>query len=343
MKGRKFIGQGCPTIIAGCLIAASLAACSLTERPVVQLGTPPFPPPLQPPKPGGSPPANDMSVASTPEDSLSTIEVSELTQASEREDPSSRSDGNSYEVQEGDTLFSISNATKTRLTELVDLNDLEPPYRLSAGQTLRLPARSGRTEEEQPAETAEEASEDDSTVAASPQVPSDDREDKTEEDNSSSTESETPDMSEPESEDIPVAAETGPISDPPPLTGNGFSWPLQGDILSRYGAQKDGQHNDGINIAASEGTIVRASENGVVVYAGNELRGFGNLLLVRHQDGWVTAYGHNSRLLVGRGAEVERGQPIAEAGNSGSVSRPQLHFEIRKGTRALDPLELLKE
>ncbi|WP_051608866.1 LysM peptidoglycan-binding domain-containing M23 family metallopeptidase [Fodinicurvata fenggangensis] len=249
-------------------------------------------------------------------------------------------------MQEGDTLFSISNDTQTRLTELVDLNELEPPYELSPGERLRLPERSRQTESQQQAPLQQEdtqvqepasdmASVEPAAATGAGTEPGESEEER--------TETKAPDMSQPESSDIPVAAETGPISDPPALTGQGFSWPLQGEILSRYGAQGDGQHNDGINIAVSEGTVVRASENGVVAYAGNELRGFGNLLLVRHQDGWVTAYGHNSRLLVGRGAEVERGQPIAEAGNSGSVSRPQLHFEIRKGTRAMDPLELLEE
>ncbi|WP_162140937.1 M23 family metallopeptidase [Fodinicurvata sediminis] len=251
-------------------------------------------------------------------------------------------DGSFYEVQEGDTLFSISNETETRLTELVDLNELEPPYQLSPGQRLRLPERPRQLERQQQVETQEEVTEEQaSSLDREADEASPDTSER--EDELARSESEAPDMSQPDSSDIPVAAETGPISDPPALTGQGFSWPLKGEILSRYGAQGDGRHNDGINIAASEGTVVHASENGVVAYAGNELRGFGNLLLVRHHDGWVTAYGHNSRLLVGRGAEVKRGQPIAEVGNSGSVSRPQLHFEIRKGTRAMDPLELLDE
>lgn len=317
-------------------------ACSLSEPPLTQLGTPPFPPPLQPPKPGSLPTTSQASTVSQPETSTSSIEVSELTPSSEPAQVSEAVDGNSYEVQEGDTLFSISNETETRLTELVDLNGLEPPYRLSQGQRLRLPERPRQMERQQQVERREEVTEEQVPVSnpdtdeASPDTG--EREEET-----ARPESEAPDMSQPDSSDIPVAAETGPISDPPALTGQGFSWPLQGEILSRYGAQGDGRHNDGINIAASEGTVVHASENGVVAYAGNELRGFGNLLLVRHQDGWVTAYGHNSRLMVGRGAEVKRGQPIAEVGNSGSVSKPQLHFEIRKGTRAMDPLELLDE
>ena len=105
-----------------------------------------------------------------------------------------------------------------------------------------------------------------------------------------------------------------------------------------FSATDGGTHNDGINIAAPLGTPVRAADNGVVVYAGNELRGFGNLLLVRHADGWVSAYAHCDALLVKRGDQVKRGQVIARVGQSGSVAAPQLHFELRKGAEAVDPL-----
>jgi murein DD-endopeptidase MepM/ murein hydrolase activator NlpD len=120
-----------------------------------------------------------------------------------------------------------------------------------------------------------------------------------------------------------------------------FLWPLRGRIVSDYGPKGGGLHNDGINIAAPQGTSVRAAENGVVVYAGNELRGFGNLLLVRHADGWVTAYAHLDEKLVERGDRVRRGQVIGRVGATGNVNAPQLHFEIRRGTRAVNPREHL--
>ena len=128
---------------------------------------------------------------------------------------------------------------------------------------------------------------------------------------------------------------------PPASAGPSFSWPLRGTIVSSFGSKKGGEHNDGINIAARRGAPVRAADDGVVVYAGNELRGFGNLVLVRHADGWTTAYAHNETLLVKRGDRVRRGQVIAKAGSSGSVATPQLHFEIRRGRRAVDPAEYL--
>ncbi|MBM3542503.1 MAG: M23 family metallopeptidase, partial [Alphaproteobacteria bacterium] len=104
-----------------------------------------------------------------------------------------------------------------------------------------------------------------------------------------------------------------------------------------------GLRNDGINISAPRGTPVRAAEGGIVAYAGNELRGFGNLILVRHADGWVTAYAHTEDILVRRGERVERGQEIARVGRSGGVADPQLHFEIRKGGEPVDPIAHLAE
>lgn len=126
---------------------------------------------------------------------------------------------------------------------------------------------------------------------------------------------------------------------PKPMTGNDFRWPVRGRIISGYGVKRNGAHNDGINVAVPRGTSVKAAENGVVAYSGNELKGYGNLILVRHANNWVTAYAHNDKLLVKRGDSVRRGQIIAKAGKSGSVSQPQLHFELRKGSRPVDPLK----
>lgn len=131
------------------------------------------------------------------------------------------------------------------------------------------------------------------------------------------------------------------VSSPPARDGRGFVWPVRGQVVTRFGPTGRGLHNDGINIAAPRGTTVVAADSGVVAYAGNELRGFGNLLLVKHADGWITAYAHNEALLVKRGDRIRRGQPIARVGQTGNVGEPQLHFELRRGTRAVDPAEFL--
>jgi murein DD-endopeptidase MepM/ murein hydrolase activator NlpD len=120
-----------------------------------------------------------------------------------------------------------------------------------------------------------------------------------------------------------------------------FRWPVRGKVISGYGPKTNGQHNDGINLSVPEGTEIKAAENGVVAYAGNELKGYGNLVLLRHTDGWMTAYAHNSQLLVKRGDQVRRGQSIARAGQTGGVTSPQVHFEIRKGSTPVDPTQYL--
>jgi len=132
-----------------------------------------------------------------------------------------------------------------------------------------------------------------------------------------------------------------PVGPPPPRAGKTFLWPLRGRVISTYGEQGQGLHNDGLNIAAPRGTPIKAAENGVVAYAGNEIRGFGNLLLIRHAGGFMTAYAHADSLLVKRGDTVHRGQTIARVGQSGSVTEPQLHFEIREGSQPVDPQRYL--
>jgi murein DD-endopeptidase MepM/ murein hydrolase activator NlpD len=158
---------------------------------------------------------------------------------------------------------------------------------------------------------------------------------------------------------LPPPAESPPSAEPPPAArpreqeqlaalppppakgGHGFVWPVRGRVLSGYGPGAGGTHNDGVNIAAPQGTAVIAAEAGVVAYAGNELRGYGYLVLIKHVDGLMTAYAHNQTLLVRRGETVKRGQTIARVGATGAVGEPQLHFEIRRGTRALDPSDYL--
>jgi murein DD-endopeptidase MepM/ murein hydrolase activator NlpD len=120
-----------------------------------------------------------------------------------------------------------------------------------------------------------------------------------------------------------------------------FRWPVRGKVITSYGAKTNGKSNDGINLAVPEGTPVKAAEDGVVAYAGNELKGYGNLVLVRHSNGYVTAYAHASEVLVKRGDPIKRGQVIAKSGQSGEVGSPQLHFEIRKGSTPVDPLQFL--
>ena len=136
-------------------------------------------------------------------------------------------------------------------------------------------------------------------------------------------------------------ASGGQLPSPDALSGASFRWPVKGRVVSGFGTKPDGGHNDGVNISVPQGTSVKAAENGVVAYAGNELKGYGNLVLVRHANNWVSAYANNEEILVKRGDKVKRGQIIAKAGMTGSVSKPQVHFELRKGSRPVDPTKYM--
>jgi murein DD-endopeptidase MepM/ murein hydrolase activator NlpD len=116
---------------------------------------------------------------------------------------------------------------------------------------------------------------------------------------------------------------------------------VRGRIIAGFGPKTNGQQNDGINLAVPEGTPIKAAEDGVVAYAGNELKGYGNLVLIRHGNGFVTAYAHASEVVVKRGDQIKRGQLIARSGQTGNVTSPQLHFEIRKGATPVDPMQFL--
>jgi len=129
----------------------------------------------------------------------------------------------------------------------------------------------------------------------------------------------------------------------PPIAVNApvFDWPVSGRVISDFGATANGGKNDGINLAANKDAPIHASASGTVTYAGDDLKNYGNLLLVKHSGGYTTAYAHANRLIVARGAFVTRGQVIGYVGQTGDVSSPQLHFEIRSGTTPVNPRSYL--
>ncbi|TVR99389.1 MAG: LysM peptidoglycan-binding domain-containing protein [Rhodospirillales bacterium] len=224
-------------------------------------------------------------------------------------------------VQPGETLFSIARAYNLDVYDLATANGLVAPYRVQEGQRLRVPGVTpGGATAVAATVPAPAAAVPAPATATAPATPAPDP--------------------------APAIAPAGlPPTAPlpaPPASDGGFAWPLQGTVIAGFGPKDRGHHNDGINIAAPRGTPVRAAQNGVVAYAGNELRAFGNLILIRHADDWITAYAHNEELLVSRGDTVRKGQTIARVGSSGSVSEPQLHFQVRKGKQAVDPARHLR-
>jgi murein DD-endopeptidase MepM/ murein hydrolase activator NlpD len=120
-----------------------------------------------------------------------------------------------------------------------------------------------------------------------------------------------------------------------------FHWPVRGQVIAGFGPRPDGERNDGINIAVPENTPIKAADDGVVVYSGNELRSLGNLVLVRHANNYFTAYAHAKELWVKVGDQIKGGDLIGMSGQTGNVDTPQIHFEIRKGSTPVDPMQLL--
>lgn len=221
-------------------------------------------------------------------------------------------------VQKGDTIYSISRRYNVDMSVLTRTNNLYAPYSIYLGQILKLPGSVVEPTEhwislkKQPTQTAVR-----NTAKSAPKQTKTGRK---------------------------STRKTAVRLPPPPDRAKAkFAWPVNGTVMNKFGSAGGGRHNDGINIKVAEGTFVRAAENGVVAYAGNELKGFGNLLLVKHADGWITAYAHNKEFLVKRGDTVKRGQPMAKAGKTGNAKEPQLHFEIRRGTKAVDPMTYLEK
>jgi murein DD-endopeptidase MepM/ murein hydrolase activator NlpD len=252
-------------------------------------------------------------------------------------------------VQPGDTLYSISRRYGVDASTLARSNEMQPPYTVKLGTGLILPAP---VQPELPQTAVAAAPLDDASPplpGTKPRPPGDAIASAPPPEAPVPGAPSPPDPPAPQQQQIAAAtpppptssAEAKPLPQAPQRSGRGFAWPVRGRLLSSFGPSESGTHNDGINIAAPQNTPIVAADDGIVAYAGNELRGFGNLILLKHADGWMTAYAHCDALYVSRGERVKRGQTIARVGATGSVSEPQLHFEIRRGTRALDPSSYL--
>jgi len=212
-----------------------------------------------------------------------------------------------HKVGSGETGIAIARAYNVVWADIVIINALQPPYTLQVGQNLLLP--SATLSNPAPVEMSPEMR------AAAFTLNIDDI------------------VTGGQPAGLPQVAATPNTS----FAGR-FAWPVQGAIIGRFGSQGGGRVNDGLNIAAAGGTPVLAAAPGTVVYSGNEIGVFGGLVLIDHGGGWITAYGHLGSLNVTKGDRVAAGQALGGVGETGYVSQPQLHFEIRKDRKPLNPL-----
>ncbi len=249
--------------------------------------------------------------------------------------PRAAATGFTHTVEPGQSLLGIAKRYHKPVAEVARANNIQPYAKLNAGDRIVIPgmqqqaaAAPVRTQTQpvaQPVATTQSVAAPQvsppRTVAAEP---------------TQSARVVTPAAQQPEAPATDATKSAEAVGAIP-----SFRWPARGRVIASYGSKQNGQQNDGINIAVPEGTPVKAAEDGTIAYAGNELKGFGNLVLIRHANGYVSAYAHASELLVKRGDTVKRGQIIGRSGQTGNVTSPQLHFEIRKGSTPVDPAQYL--
>lgn len=280
---------------------------------------------------------------------------------------------NEYRVKPTDTLSRISRLFGVSVSEMAKLNNMSEPFVLEPGQTIRLPSPQPKLEEEfagnmpppsfasdleagtttsvpvkigsvesevlsapvgtaAPVETAQVSA---TSAKGFPPQPAAQKSGTLQVPENAKT------AAQPAAKVETVAAKTPSIAPKVPARAGRFMRPVDGKVISKFGPKDDGLHNDGINIKAPKGTAVRAAENGVIAYTGNEMSGYGNLILVKHADRYMTAYAHMDKMLVKKGDVVKAGQSIGTVGATGGVDSSQLHFEVRKGTEALNPDKFL--
>lgn len=253
-----------------------------------------------------------------------------------------RASGQKVTVRKGETLYALSRRHSVAVVDLARVNGLRPPYALAIGQKIILPSkvshsvRKGETSYAIAQKYGVRLSDLIRVNGIKPPyglavgqklaIPGGAKAGAAKTRPQRKTASRKP---------------LGPLV-PPPKTGKYFAWPVKGTIISRYGPKQGGVHNDGINLVARRGQAIVSAEAGVVAYASDDLPGYGNLILIKHSGNWVTAYAHTENMRVQPGQVVKKGQTLAFVGNSGGVEKPQLHFEIRRGSRALNPLLYLE-
>jgi len=215
-----------------------------------------------------------------------------------------------YEVKKGDSLYKVSRDLGIDMSSIVKYNNLKEPYMLLIGQKLRMPYENYDSE----AESNKFRKKYISLKDERKKLASGDKQ---------------------KEKSVESYKETEKYVSKEKL------WPVKGKVISTFGAKEGGVYNDGINIAAPEGKSIRSILDGRVVYAGDGLKGYGNMMIIKHDNGWLTAYAHQKEFTVSKGDAVEKGEVIGYVGSTGNVNRPQLHFAIRKGKDAIDPMNYL--
>ena len=249
-----------------------------------------------------------------------------------------------YTVKPGDSLYQVARANKVKFSELQNVNGITDPRKVKPGMVLKVPAGAPVAA----AETLAQTSTPEAAPVAAPRM----TQNTTTQPTVINAGKQVASLETKASDAVPDAAPAAkadkvaaaaPQAAAQSVDTSKLRWPVNGRVIAGFGGRPDGTHNDGINMSVPLGTEVHAAESGVVAYAGSELKGYGNLVLLRHDNGWVTAYAHNDELLVKRGDKIKRGQVIGKAGKTGTVDQPQVHFELRQGSKPVDPTPFMEK
>jgi len=282
-------------------------------------------------QPGGAPdqrpnvPAQQDRVAVLPQQPKLKEGEPGAVVASSNTQRGSAASGGTYTVVSGDTLDAIARRNGTTTAALKQANGLDSGL-IRIGQRLTIPG-GGSAPVQVVAAPRTDATTTASVATTRP----------------AATTQQQGGYTPPQTSSVIQQASLDTTAPAPDATGIGkMRWPVRGRVISGFGSVANGKKNDGIDIAVPAGTPVKAAENGVVIYAGDGLKEFGNTVLVRHEDGLVTVYGHAGEIKVQRGQKVRRGEDLALAGMSGSAETPKLHFEVRKDSAPVDPVKFLE-
>jgi murein DD-endopeptidase MepM/ murein hydrolase activator NlpD len=319
----------------GALVAALLAGACTTYQPLGAGSSVPWAPVLAR---GGEPVQSGSGLVMSGD--RGRIGVRPVAVA---EVPRADLSGQVHRVEQGEALALLARRYDVTMTELAEINRLKPPYTIYVGQVLRLPEGAApsapvvASAQRHTVRSGENLTGIARTYGVSMAAIVELNELKSANAIFAGQELRLP---QPGASQLAAraGAETGAA-----VADSGYLWPLKGKVIGRFGRTAAGEVHQGIAIAARKGTPVRAAQAGVVVYAGDAIRGYGRMVLLRHDDGYVTAYAHNSALLVNVGETVGRGEVIARVGDTGGVAQAQLHFEIRKGRQPIDPETILAD
>jgi murein DD-endopeptidase MepM/ murein hydrolase activator NlpD len=235
---------------------------------------------------------------------------------------------NYHEVREGETINIVAGLYDLKLEEIIKLNKLQYPYSIYAGDKLKI-AKYPTKNLKKDTENINNKNIKESQQINNSTIPNKNSESLKNNNNSKDFNN--------NSENSQNFANS--ISD----KKNNFAWPIKGKVISQFGSKSAGLFNDGINIEAKQGAKVLASEDGIIAYIGNELKGYGNLVIIKHSQGWITAYAHLEDFKTTKGQIVKKGQVIGTVGTSGKVASPQLYFGLRKGKNAVNPKNYLSK